>query len=133
MFNDRSAHTGEMVLLVDDEESIRKLIRLILESMGYKVLDACNGKEGLALCRTHEGQIDILITDVAMPELGGRELAAAAVRLRPKLTVLFISGYSQEIVFEDRAQTGTSFLQKPFTSQALEQKVRAALCSTAAA
>jgi CheY-like chemotaxis protein len=133
MFDYNALPNGDVVLLVDDEDAIRRLVRHILESMGYTVLDACNGKDGLALCQSHQGVINLLITDVVMPELGGRELAAAALKLRPELVVVMMSGYSQEDVFDKRVHPGTAFLQKPFTSSALQQVVRATIASAAAA
>ena len=76
---------SEVVLLVEDEDAIRRLARIILVKSGYVVLEARNGREGLALCEAHQGPIDLLLTDVVMPELGGRELAQAALKLRPGL------------------------------------------------
>jgi len=82
---------SEVVLVVEDEDAVRKLARSILEASGYMVLDARNGREGLALCEIHPGSIDLLVTDVVMPELGGRELAHAALKLRPRMRVMFMS------------------------------------------
>ena len=126
MLSDQASGKGEVVLLVDDEASIRRLVRTLLEAIGYVVLDAGNGLEGLAVCRTHPGPIDVLVSDVVMPVLGGCELAAGAVELRPDLRVLLMSGHCEEAVL-DRVPAGTAFLQKPFTSMALAQKVRATL------
>jgi CheY-like chemotaxis protein len=134
MFNNGALHQrGQVVLLVDDEESIRRLVRLILESRGYVVLDASDGLEGLAVCRTWPGPIDILLSDIVMPRLDGRALAAAAMELRPELKVLLMSGCSDDPVLDHRAGAGMTFLQKPFTSATLERKVRTALDSRAAA
>lgn len=128
MFTNGISHqTGAVVLLVDDEDSIRRLVRLLLESRGYVVLDASDGLEGLAVCRTHPGPIDILLSDVIMPNLDGRALAAAAMELRPELKVLLMSGYGGDMVLDHRAGDRMTFLQKPFTCAALEQKVRTAL------
>src|SRR6202040_362336 len=91
----------EVVLLVEDEESLRTLARVILEARGYEVLDACNGRDGLALCEAHQGPIDLLLTDVMMPQLGGRELAEGAVKLRPSLKVLFMSGHTEDVVLRE--------------------------------
>ena len=74
---------SEVILLVEDEETVRKLATKILETSGYVVLEARNGREGLALCEAHQGPIDLLLSDVVMPELGGRELAEGALKLRP--------------------------------------------------
>src|SRR5471030_3256471 len=89
---------SEVVLLVEDEDAVRKLARIILEASGYVVLDARNGRECLALCETHHGPIDLLVTDVMMPELGGRELAEGAIKLRPGLKVMFMSGHTEDTV-----------------------------------
>jgi len=113
-----------VILLVEDEDAVRKLARLILEASGYAVLESRNGREGLALCEAHEGPIDLLVTDVVMPELGGRELAEGALKLRPGMKVMFMSGHTQDVVLKEGVQRGTAFLQKPFTPASLAQKVR---------
>jgi len=95
------------------------------------VLDARNGREGLALCEAHQGPIDLLVTDVVMPELSGRELAEGALKLRPGLKVMFISGHTQDVVLKEGVAKGTPFLQKPFTPAGLAQKVRETLDSAA--
>jgi two-component system cell cycle sensor histidine kinase/response regulator CckA len=118
---------SEVLLLVEDEDVVRKLARGILEASGYVVLDARNGREGLALCEAHQGQIDLLVTDVRMPELGGRELAEGALKLRPGLKVMFMSGHTEDTVLKEGVQKGTAFLQKPFTPAGLAQKVRETL------
>jgi two-component system, chemotaxis family, CheB/CheR fusion protein len=122
---------SETVLLAEDEDMVRKLARTILESCGYVVYEASNGREGLALCEAHAGTIDLLVTDVVMPELGGRELAEAALKLRPALKVMFMSGHTQDVVLKEGIQRGTAFLQKPFTATGFAQKVRATLDSAA--
>jgi two-component system CheB/CheR fusion protein len=122
---------SEVILLVEDEDAVRKLARQILEASGYMLLDARNGREGLALCEAHEGPIDLLVTDVVMPELGGRELAERALKLRPGMKVMFMSGHTQDVVLKEGVQRGTAFLQKPFTPVGLAQKVRETLDSDA--
>jgi CheY-like chemotaxis protein len=122
-----------VILLVEDEDAVRKLARLVLEASGYTVLESPNGREGLALCEAHEGPIDLLVTDVVMPELGGRELAEGALKLRPGMKVMFMSGHTQDVVLKEGVQKGTAFLQKPFTPSGLAQKVRETLDSAAAA
>jgi len=84
----------ETVLLVEDEESVRELVRLTLASRGYKVLEAEDGEAGLRIAGACQEHIDILITDVVMPGMGGRELAKKLVALRPGMAVLFLSGYT---------------------------------------
>jgi nitrogen-specific signal transduction histidine kinase/CheY-like chemotaxis protein len=120
---------SEIILLVEDEDAVRKLARLILEAIGYVVYEARDGRAGLALCQAHQGPIDLLVSDVVMPELGGRELAEAALELRPGLKVLFMSGHTQDIVLKEGVQKGIPFLQKPFTGAELARKVREALDS----
>jgi CheY-like chemotaxis protein len=117
----------KVILLVEDEDMVRVLVRRILEASGYVVHEARNGQEGLELCEAHEGPIDLLVTDMEMPELGGRELAKGALELRPDLNVIFMSGHSREAVFQEDARKETAFLQKPFTPSLLAQTVRETL------
>ena len=118
----------ETVLLAEDEETVRKLAREVLELYGYRVLEAAGGGDALLICERHAGPIQLLVTDVVMPEMGGRELAARLARLRPETRVLYMSGYTDSAiahqgVLEDRAD----FIQKPFTPEALARKVREVL------
>ncbi len=123
----------ETVLLVEDEESVRELVRLTLASRGYKVLEAENGEGGLRIAETCKEPIDILITDVVMPGIGGRELAKKLLALRPGISVLYLSGYTEDTVITHGALgPGTAFLQKPFTLQSLAEKVREVLRSRSA-
>jgi two-component system CheB/CheR fusion protein len=115
---------SEVILLVEDEETVRKLARMILQASGYVVHEASNGREGLSFCEAHRGVIDLLLTDVVMPQLGGRELAQRAVQLRPDMKVLYMSGHTQDTVVKEGVQNGTAFLQKPFTPAGLAGKVR---------
>jgi DNA-binding response OmpR family regulator len=115
---------------VEDEESVRELVRLTLASRGYKVLEAENGEGGLRIAETCKEPIDILITDVVMPGIGGRELAKKLLALRPGISVLYLSGYTEDAVITHGALApGTAFLQKPFTLQSLAEKVREVLRS----
>ena len=123
---------SETVLLVEDEESVRELVRETLCSRGYKVLEAENGEAGLRLAETCKERIDILITDVVMPGIGGRELAKKLAALRPGTAVLYLSGYTEDAVFNQGSMgPGTAFLQKPFTLQTLAKKVRDVLRGSA--
>jgi len=125
-----NAPTGtEVVLLVEDESTVRRLAREILEARGYQVHEAGNGREGLALCESLEGTIDLLLTDVVMPQLGGRELAESAVKLRPRMKVLFMSGHTPDVILREGVRTGVAFLQKPFMPEDLARKVREVLDS----
>jgi CheY-like chemotaxis protein len=118
----------ETVLLVEDEESVRELVRVTLVSRGYKVIEAENGECGLRVAEAFKEKIDILITDVVMPGIGGRELAKKLVSLRPGISVLYLSGYTEDAVVAPGALgPGTAFLQKPFTLQNLAKKVREVL------
>jgi two-component system cell cycle sensor histidine kinase/response regulator CckA len=122
---------SEVILLVEDEDVVRTLALRILRASGYVVYEARNGREGLALCEAHGGRIDLLLSDVVMPELGGRELAEGVLKLRPGIKVMFMSGHTQDVVLREGVQKGTAFLQKPFTPVALVQKVRETLDATA--
>lgn len=118
----------ETVLLVEDEDGVRTLSRLGLEKNGYSVIEARNGSEGLALCQHHPGTIDIMVTDVVMPNMSGRTLAEHLSVLRPKMKVLYLSGYTDEaIVRHGVIDPNVPFLQKPFTTDALAKKVREVL------
>jgi two-component system cell cycle sensor histidine kinase/response regulator CckA len=118
----------ETVLLVEDEESVRELVRLTLTARGYKVFEAENGEAGLRIADACKQPIDILITDVVMPGIGGRELAKKLLALRPTISVLYLSGYTEDAVITQGALgPATAFLQKPFTLQNLAKKVREVL------
>ncbi|MFZ3263458.1 MAG: PAS domain S-box protein [Terriglobales bacterium] len=120
----------ETVLLVEDEESVRELVRVTLVSRGYRVLEAENGECGLRIAEETKAPIDILVTDVVMPGMGGRELAKKLVALRPGTSVLYLSGYTEDAIATQGALSpGTAFLQKPFTLQNLAKKVREVLRS----
>ncbi len=119
---------SETVLLVEDEESVRQLVRETLEAKGYKVLEADQGDAALQVAAAHAGTIDMLITDVVMPGMSGRELAKQLCASRPQTRVLYLSGYTEDaIVHQGVLDPGTAFLQKPFTLQMLSRKVREAL------
>ena len=118
----------ETVLLVEDEESVRELVRVTLVSRGYRVLEAENGECGLRLAEESKTPIDLLVTDVVMPGMGGRELAKKIVAMRPGTRVLYLSGYTEDtVITQGTDNPGTSFLQKPFTLQKLTTKVREVL------
>ena len=125
-----AAPTGgtETILLVEDEDGVRELARDILRSSGYTVLEGRNGAEGLLLGERHQGALDLLLTDVVMPRMSGRELAERMVSLRPELSVLYMSGYTDDAVIRHGVLgSDTAFLQKPFTPAALVQRVRETL------
>jgi PAS domain S-box-containing protein len=119
---------SETVLLVEDEESVRQLVKETLERKGYRVLEAENGEAGLTVAAQHQQQIDLVITDVVMPHLGGQELAQRLRASRPEIKVLYLSGYTEDaVVGEGTVESGKAFLQKPFTLQSLARKVREVL------
>jgi PAS domain S-box-containing protein len=116
---------AETVLLVEDEEGVAKLARKVLERQGYTVLRARDGAEAVALGQAHPGLIDLLVTDVVMPGMGGPEAADLLRRLRPALRILFMSGYADQAVTGHRIlDPSVPYLQKPFTPEALARKVR---------
>jgi PAS domain S-box-containing protein len=120
----------ETILVVEDEEMIRSLILEILELGGYTTLEAANGDEALLICERQDKPIHLLLTDVVMPHLGGKELAGRLMALRPALKVLFMSGYTDEAVQQHGLlQPNTAFLQKPFSPDTLAKKIREVLDS----
>jgi two-component system, cell cycle sensor histidine kinase and response regulator CckA len=121
----QSNGTGRTVLLAEDEPSVRSLTKRILERSGYEVLEAANGAEALEVARDADRLIDLLVTDVVMPVLGGRELATALALEQPDVRILFISGYNEEAIQQHGVLLpGSEFLAKPFSPDALRQKVR---------
>jgi CheY-like chemotaxis protein len=123
----------ETVLLVEDEDAVRALTRHVLRRCGYTVLEARDGAEALDLAGRHAGRVDLLLTDVVMPVLGGRELAQRLAGLRPELKVLFLSGYTDDAVVRHGVREAeTAFLQKPFTPSSLALKLREVLGSSEA-
>ena len=125
-----AAPTGgtETILLVEDEDGVRELARDILRSNGYTVLEARNGAEALRLGEGHRGPLELLLTDVVMPRMSGRELAERMTALRADVTVLYMSGYTDDAVIRHGVLgSDTAFLQKPFTPAALVQRVRETL------
>ena len=116
---------AETILVVEDEAGIRGLIRRILGRQNYEVIEASNGRQALEIARQHPGVIDMLLTDVVMPEMGGFDLATQLLQERPGTKVLFISGYTGLSGFDpSQLPPGSGFLQKPFTLNALLAKVR---------
>ncbi len=126
---ERGAVRGwETILLVEDENAVRVLVRRMLERAGYTVLTARHGGEAMVLCEKEEGPIHLILTDVVMPKIGGRELVERLVRQRPETRILFMSGYNDEEVLRlGELLTHVAFLQKPFSYEQLTQKVRRVL------
>jgi PAS domain S-box-containing protein len=118
----------ETVLLVEDEDMVRELVVEVLETEGYTVFSARRGAEALRLCAEQIMPINLLITDVVMPEMSGRELAEHLTARHPEIKVLFISGYTDDAIFRHGVQeSNVAFLQKPFTTSELAAKVRSVL------
>lgn len=118
----------EAVLLVEDEQPLLELGRRILQQLGYTVLAARSPAEALALAQEHEGPIHLLVTDVVMPEMNGRELAERLRLLRPEMKCLYMSGYTANVIaHRGVVDEGVQFLQKPFTVASIAAQVRAAL------
>ena len=118
----------ETVLLVEDEQAVRQLAKLILQMQGYEVIDAANGAEAIQAARAHSGPIDLLLSDVVMPDLAGSDLADQIRLLRQDLRVLYMSGYTDDAIIRRGVASATdAFLQKPFTPSSLTQKVREVL------
>jgi two-component system cell cycle sensor histidine kinase/response regulator CckA len=115
---------SETILLVEDEDFVRRLEREVLEESGYTVLEASNPHHALELERSHVGEIDLLLTDLVLPELSGRELAERLTARRPALKTLFVSGYPKDALNGGTLEPGTAFLQKPLTPGSLAHKVR---------
>ena len=118
----------ETLLLAEDEEAVRQSAREFLALQGYIVLEAANGAEALALAKAYDGPIDLMITDVVMPQMGGAKLAADLASDRPDMKVLFVSGYA-EATFQRHGEIDvtTRFLQKPFSLKAMARKIREVL------
>ena len=125
---DAASGGSETILLVEDEESVRQLVRDTLVNKGYQVIESENGESGVAAALRHKGKIDLVITDVVMPGMGGREMVKQLAQSRPDAKVLYLSGYTEDAIVSDGSiESGTAFLQKPFTLQNLSRKVREVL------
>jgi CheY-like chemotaxis protein len=118
------------VLLVEDEDSLRALMRDFLETLGYTVLEARNGTEAIARAEKHRERLSLLLTDVVMPGMSGRVLAERMQALQQTIKVLYISGYTDDaIAHHGVLEPGRMFLQKPFTLDALAEKLSSVLGS----
>lgn len=121
----------ETVLLVEDDNAVRRITRISLQSQGYTVLEASDGLAGLHQAETFPGEIHLLISDVVMPEMGGRQLLDAVRKHRPGLRVLFMSGYTDDaVLLHGVVEANDAFIQKPFTPLSLARKVREVIDAT---
>jgi two-component system, cell cycle sensor histidine kinase and response regulator CckA len=119
---------SETILLVEDESGVRAVAKRALERRGYMVLEGQNGRDALVVAAQYAGPIHLVLTDVVMPEIGGREFAEQLRSTRPSAAVLYMSGYrDDEVVRRGVLASETSFLQKPFTTAALLQAIRDSL------
>jgi two-component system cell cycle sensor histidine kinase/response regulator CckA len=125
-----TAHGWETVLLVEDEDAVRALAREVLRRHGYVVLEAKHGVDALRVAERHADDIHLMITDVVMPHMSGRETAERLCTVRPKMKVLFMSGYTDHALMHRELPPGDAFLQKPFTPEVFAHKVRQVLDST---
>ena len=119
-------HSGhETILLVEDEEAVRSMAFKILEILGYSVMSAANGLEAISLAKQYPKRIDLLLTDVVMPGMNGRELAQQISTIHPETTVLYTSGYTENVIVDHGVvDAGLNFIGKPYTLQLLAQKIR---------
>jgi CheY-like chemotaxis protein len=112
-------------LLVEDEDLVRRLSRQILEESGYTVIEARNGLNALEISEKEDSKFDLLITDVVMPQMGGRELAEKLRSKLPDIKILFTSGYTDDAVVRHGViEADTNFIQKPFSPENLAEKIR---------
>src|SRR5580700_11293387 len=118
------------ILLVDDEKAVRGMIRTALQAKGYRVFEASDGEEAIHISNLFADTIALLVTDVVLPRIDGKQVAKELNRLRPETRVLFLSGYPEDtLVRHGSLQAGVNFLQKPFSIKALTSKVQSVLAS----
>jgi PAS domain S-box-containing protein len=121
----QTAESGETILLVEDEQAVRDLTFKMLQKLGYRILTAASGAEAIEISRTHPGPISLLLTDVVMPSMSGRQLADVLKPTRPDMKVLFLSGYTEDTIVQHGVLDPTvEFLPKPFSREVLGRKLR---------
>jgi DNA-binding NtrC family response regulator len=117
----------ETILLVEDDQMVRTLARLILELSGYNVLEAASGIEAMEVCKDLQGPVHLLLTDVVMPKMSGPELSKEVMKKWPDVRVLYMSGHADDVVARYDVGTDVNLLQKPFSPDTLALKVRETL------
>jgi two-component system, cell cycle sensor histidine kinase and response regulator CckA len=123
-----SLHGEETILIVEDEDGVRELMWKILTDQGYTVLEARHGRDALTVAAEYEHPIQLLVSDVVMPEMGAGELADQLLATRPGMKVLFVSGYTNdEVIRRGVSRKGTAFMQKPFQAEELTRRIREVL------
>ena len=121
---DRTEGTSKQVLIAEDEPVVRMLLQRLLKIWGYRTLSASNGKQALEVAQEHDGEIDVLLSDVTMPEMSGPEVAEKLTERRPHLKVILMSGYSQAQIGLRR---GWKFVQKPFKPETIKEAIEKSL------
>ena len=122
-----TARGSETILLVEDEQAVRRSTAEYLRLQGYHVLEAQDGMDALAVVQKHSTPIDLMVSDVVMPNMSGGELAEQLARIRPRMKFLFVSGYAGKTVLDHKVDLENSFLQKPYTLRQLASKIRSTL------
>jgi len=123
---------SETIMVVEDDELVRELVRILLQRQGYIVLDVGQADQALTMCESYSSRIDLILTDLLMPgKMDGRELLEQILEIRPEIRVLLMSGYTTDAIAVSGVKEGVPFLQKPFTQQELAGKVREVLDNTA--
>ena len=118
----------ETVLLAEDDATIRRMIKSTMEAEGYKLLEAEDGQEAIEISKSYDGDIHLLLTDVIMPKMNGRELANELQKDRPEMEVIFMSGYTDDAISHHGVlEPGVQFIQKPITPSVLAKKLREVL------
>jgi CheY-like chemotaxis protein len=121
---------SETVLVVEDQDEVRGLATRVLKAHGYRVLEAADGASALALVESHPGPIDLLLTDVVLPGMNGRELAACLKKLLPAVKVLYTSGYTYNVIAHRGVlDRDVAYIAKPYTPDGLAAKVREVLAA----
>lgn len=127
----QAAQVSETILVAEDDPTVRGFVQLILRKAGYTVLEATNGPEVLKLLQNHPGPIDLMLTDVVMPQTNIRELSQALAELRPAAKLLYVSGFTDDAVIRHGVlEEGVNFVQKPFSAAVLRKKIRTLLDGT---